>query len=93
MSQFSGPQPGYKDTTRSKGVMRARKAQKKLEAEVRDEDLPPDDPKRRAIRLGNETLIIKKPRRRQRTRKNAEIAIHTADCQLELGSDGCVGHE
>lgn len=73
MSQFHGPQPGYKDTrTRNKGVMRARREQKRLDAELRDEALPADDPKRRAIRLGTGELNLDKPRRRRRNRKNRE---------------------
>lgn len=73
MSQFHGPQPGYKDTrTRNKGVMRARRETKRLDAELRDEALPADDPKRRAIRLGTGELNLDKPRRRRRNRKNRE---------------------
>lgn len=78
MSQFHGPQPGYKTerpygNNGPKGTMRARKAQKKLEAEVRDELLPADDPKRRVIRLGTGELNLDKPRRRRRTRRKEVI--------------------
>lgn len=77
MSQFHGPQPGYKDPrSRTKGVMRARREQKRLEAEVRDELLAPDDPKRRSVRLASMPEPDLTTRRRHRNRKKTvEIPV------------------
>lgn len=75
MSQFNGAQPGYKGTGRAKGVMRNRKAQKRLEAEVRDELLAPDDPKRRAVRLATLPEPDVTTRKRHRTRKNPVLMV------------------
>lgn len=47
MSTYSGPYPGYKTVGHTKGVARANKEQKRLDAEARDRELPQDSPKRR----------------------------------------------
>jgi len=70
MSQFHGPQPGFKGRdSLNKGVMRRRKEQKRLEAEIRDENLAPDDPRRRKIRLG---ITPEPPKKRHRSRNKAQ---------------------
>jgi len=49
MSRYSGPYPGRKDpSTRTKGIARETRKQKRLEAEVRNELTPPE--KRRCNR-------------------------------------------
>lgn len=94
MSRFSGPFPGRKDPrTRNKGIERQYHTEKRLEAEARDEELPEDDPRRRAIRLNTMPEPDLKTVRRRNRRRNQNVEVHTVDCQLELGSDGCVGHE
>lgn len=81
MSQFSGPYPGYKNPgTGTKGIMRARREQKRLEAEVRDELLPADDPKRRSVRLGSLPAPETKTRRRHRNRKTTQIQPEIPGC-------------
>lgn len=48
MSAFSGPYVGRKDVrTRNKGVAAANKMQKRLDAELRDAELPEDSPLRK----------------------------------------------
>lgn len=46
--RFVGAQPGYKGAHgKTKGIMYAHKQQKRKEAELRDELLPQDSPKRK----------------------------------------------
>jgi hypothetical protein len=91
VSQFKGPQPGYKmerafGNNGPKGSMRLRKAKKRLEAEVRDELLAPDDPRRRAIRLGTAQIDLDKPRKRRRNRKINQIQVSGDNSvQIQVG--------
>jgi hypothetical protein len=48
---FVGPQGPNQKYGRNKGVMRERRAQKRIEAEARDAELPADSPRRRRNRL------------------------------------------
>ena len=89
MSRFSGPQPGYKDpNTRTKGVERRYREQKKLEAEVRDELLAPDDPKRRAVRLATLPEPDTTTRKRRRTRKNPAKKELECNCGASMVDGG-----
>lgn len=51
--RFAGPQgySGPKDGAKNKGVMRAHREKLRIDAELRDEELPQDSPKRRRNRL------------------------------------------
>jgi hypothetical protein len=48
MSTYHGPYPGYKGAHgKTKGVAKANREQKRLDALLRDRELPEDSPRRR----------------------------------------------
>lgn len=77
MSRYEASYPGKKDPrTRTKGIKRQIKEQKRLEAEARDALLAPDDPRRKAVRLGNlPEPEMKTPKRRRNRNKVVENPV------------------